>query len=158
MGDLDLTAKSQRCLDSFPRSRTYQERINRFPSLIDVMPTTSLLNDLRARIAQIEGVCARHGSLPFGLESLDNHLPGGGLASGRSGAFVGSRAARPANTTLRVAGRLRVSRSAAGDRVAGFFRVWNVCPVVWVLGVRPRRSDRKVRIWHALAQTPSLVR
>jgi len=46
------------------------------------MPTAALLNDLRARIAQIEGTCARHGSIPFGLDALDGHLPAGGLAGG----------------------------------------------------------------------------
>lgn len=43
----------------------------------DVVP-----ENLRARIARIESVGARHGTIPFGVEALDHQLPGGGIATG----------------------------------------------------------------------------
>jgi len=46
------------------------------------MPESAVLSDLRARIAQIEGVGVRHATLPFGVPSIDEHLPGGGIAAG----------------------------------------------------------------------------
>ncbi|MFD1787856.1 ImuA family protein [Sphingomonas floccifaciens] len=41
-----------------------------------------VLEDLRARIARIEGTGARHGAIPFGVDALDSRLPGGGIATG----------------------------------------------------------------------------
>jgi len=54
------------------------------------MPTAALLHDLRARIARIEGACVRYSSIPFGLDSLDRHLPAGGLAGGALHEVAGS--------------------------------------------------------------------
>ena len=42
-----------------------------------------LFADLRARIERLEGSPhQRHGALPFEVDVLDQHLPGGGLALG----------------------------------------------------------------------------
>ena len=46
------------------------------------MPPSQVLSDLRARVAAIEGVGARHAALPFGVPEIDQHVPGGGIASG----------------------------------------------------------------------------
>ena len=54
------------------------------------MRSTSVLEELRAQIAQIEGAGARHDFLGFGLKPIDRHLPGGGLASGALHEVAGS--------------------------------------------------------------------
>jgi protein ImuA len=46
------------------------------------MRCATIVENLRAQIAQIEGVSVRHGSTPFGLDAIDSHLPGSGIASG----------------------------------------------------------------------------
>ena len=46
------------------------------------MQQSVVLEDLRARIARIEGAGPRHGTIPFGVEALDSRLPGGGIAAG----------------------------------------------------------------------------
>lgn len=46
------------------------------------MRQSAVLEDLRARIARIEGAGARHGCIHFGSEEIDVRLPGGGLATG----------------------------------------------------------------------------
>jgi protein ImuA len=56
----------------------------------DAMPAPAILEDLRARIAKIEGVCARHEVLPFGLDAIDDHLPNGGIATGALHEIAGS--------------------------------------------------------------------
>ena len=71
------------------------------------MRHSSILEDLRARIARSEGVCARHGSLPFGLDPIDRHLPGGGLAAGAPHEIAGSPdLADDASATIFLAGIL----------------------------------------------------
>ena len=49
------------------------------------------LAQLRAQIASIEGGAARHAYLPFGIEAIDRHLPGGGIAAGALHEVAGSR-------------------------------------------------------------------
>jgi len=46
------------------------------------MRSATIMDQLRSRVAAIEGVRTRHAPLPFGLPAIDRHLPGGGLASG----------------------------------------------------------------------------
>lgn len=50
--------------------------------LSDAMHHSAVIAALRARIAEIEGVGTRHGSLPFGVAKIDRHLPSGGLIGG----------------------------------------------------------------------------
>lgn len=46
-------------------------------------PSDAVLDELRAKIAKLEGVGVRHRSvLPFGVDEIDAQLPGGGLAYG----------------------------------------------------------------------------
>jgi protein ImuA len=54
------------------------------------MQQTAILADLRERIALIEGACARHPSLPFGINAIDRHLPSGGIATGALHEVAGS--------------------------------------------------------------------
>ncbi|KKC25015.1 ImuA family protein [Sphingomonas sp. SRS2] len=54
------------------------------------MRQSIVLEHLRARIAQIEGVGARHDAIPFGLSELDGRLPGGGIATGALHEIMGS--------------------------------------------------------------------
>jgi protein ImuA len=54
------------------------------------MRQSTVLEDLRARIAQIEGVGARHEAIPFGLSEIDDRLPGGGIANGALHEITGS--------------------------------------------------------------------
>lgn len=54
------------------------------------MRESAALAQLRAKIAQIESVGARHDALPFGLEALDGHLPVGGIAMGALHEIAGS--------------------------------------------------------------------
>lgn len=71
------------------------------------MREASVIENLRARIAQIEGVGARHGSIPFGLEAIDASLPGGGIASGALHEVAGSPdLADDASATIFLAGIL----------------------------------------------------
>lgn len=46
------------------------------------MHHAAILSELRAKIAQIEGVGVRHSCLPFEVDAIDLHLPGGGVAQG----------------------------------------------------------------------------
>ncbi|HET6408457.1 MAG TPA: hypothetical protein VFG14_11295, partial [Chthoniobacteraceae bacterium] len=65
------------------------------------------LEDLRARIARIEGVSTRHGSLPFSLDPIDRCLPGGGLAARALHEVAGSAdLADDASATIFLAGIL----------------------------------------------------
>jgi protein ImuA len=69
------------------------------------MRVPNVLADLRARIAAIEGVGIRHGTLPFGIDVIDRHLPGGGIASGALHEVAGSpELADDASATIFLAG------------------------------------------------------
>lgn len=71
------------------------------------MPAAALLDQLRASIARIEGVGARHDVLPFGVDAIDTRLPGGGIASGALHDVCGSPAlADDAAATIFIAGIL----------------------------------------------------
>ncbi|NIJ09398.1 protein ImuA [Sphingomonas vulcanisoli] len=54
------------------------------------MRQSSVLANLRAQIAQIEGAGVRHQSLPFGIAAIDSCLPGGGIAGGALHEMSGS--------------------------------------------------------------------
>ncbi len=85
------------------------------------MHVPSVIDDLRARIAAIEGVCARHGVLPFGHDAIDRHLPGGGIMGGALHEIAGSPdLADDASATTFLAGLLA--------RLDG--------PVIWCLAWR----------------------
>lgn len=67
----------------------------------------AVIADLRARIARIEGVGVRHATLPFELDSIDRHLPGGGLTAGALHEVAGSPdLADDASATIFLAGIL----------------------------------------------------
>lgn len=67
----------------------------------------TVLADLRARIAQIEGVGIRHEAVPFGLDDIDHRLPGGGIATGALHEIAGSTdLADEASATVFLAGVL----------------------------------------------------
>jgi protein ImuA len=55
------------------------------------MRESTVLDHLRARVAQIEGVGARHAALPFGVRAIDRQLPPGGIAMGALHEITGSR-------------------------------------------------------------------
>nr|WP_317617060.1 hypothetical protein [Sphingobium sp. SCG-1] len=48
------------------------------------------IDTLRAHIAAIEGVAARHAVLPFGVDTIDQRLPGGSIAAGALHEIAGS--------------------------------------------------------------------
>ncbi len=56
-----------------------------------IMAETDAIASLRARIARIEGVSAKHVVLPFGVERIDRLLPAGGIAAGALHEVAGSR-------------------------------------------------------------------
>src|SRR3546814_20639550 len=69
------------------------------------MRQSTVLADLRAKIARIEGVCARHDVIPFGVDAIDSRLPGGGLATGALHEVAGSpELADDASATIFLAG------------------------------------------------------
>lgn len=71
------------------------------------MRDAAVIENLKARIAQIEGVGTQHGTIPFGIESIDARLPGGGLASGALHEITGSPdLADDASATIFLAGIL----------------------------------------------------
>jgi protein ImuA len=71
------------------------------------MHRSAVLDHLRARIAQIEGVGVRRAHIPFGVEAIDGALPGGGLAAGTLHEVAGSPAlADDAAATVFIAGIL----------------------------------------------------
>ena len=54
------------------------------------MPRNAILEDLRSSIAHVTGDGRRHGVHPFGLDDIDDHLPGNGLATGALHEVLGS--------------------------------------------------------------------
>jgi protein ImuA len=71
------------------------------------MRCANVIEDLRARIAQIEGGAARHASLPFEVSAIDCHLPTGGIAFGALHEIAGSpELADDASATIFLAGIL----------------------------------------------------
>jgi|UniRef100_UPI0035CA2652 protein ImuA len=71
------------------------------------MLSATVLEDLRAQIAQIEGVAMRHACLPFGIAAIDTVLPGGGIAAGALHEVLGSPdIADDASATIFLAGLL----------------------------------------------------
>lgn len=71
------------------------------------MRHADILAELRARIAEVEGTAARRAAVPFGVEALDRHLPGGGLAAGALHEIAGSPdLADDASATIFLAGIL----------------------------------------------------
>ncbi|RYG89840.1 MAG: damage-inducible mutagenesis protein [Alphaproteobacteria bacterium] len=66
-----------------------------------------VLEDLRARIARIEGTGVRHKAIPFGIDAIDARLPGGGIATGALHEIAGSPdLADDASATIFLAGIL----------------------------------------------------
>ncbi len=71
------------------------------------MRQSIVLEHLRARIAQIEGVGASHCAIPFGLSELDGRLPAGGIGTGALHEITGSSGlADDASATTFLAGIL----------------------------------------------------
>ena len=71
------------------------------------MPQSAVLENLRARIAQIERGAARHVAIPFGIDALDSRFPGGGIATGALHEIAGSPdLADDASATIFLAGIL----------------------------------------------------
>jgi protein ImuA len=72
------------------------------------MRSAAIIAQLRARVAQIEGLGVRHAAaIPFGLPALDDHLPGGGMAAGALHEIAGSpELADDAAATVFLAGLL----------------------------------------------------
>lgn len=71
------------------------------------MRESVVLQNLRAQISQIEGVGVRHSVLPFGVDAIDQRLPGGGLAAGALHEVAGSPdLADDASATIFLAGVL----------------------------------------------------
>lgn len=71
------------------------------------MQQSAILQHLRDQIATIEGGVASRTVLPFGLEAVDRHLPGGGLITGALHEILGSkRLADDAAATVFLAGIL----------------------------------------------------
>jgi protein ImuA len=71
------------------------------------MRQSDVLESLRAHIAQIEGAGVRHDAVPFGIDAIDQQLPGGGLAAGALHEVAGSPdLADDASATIFLAGVL----------------------------------------------------
>lgn len=71
------------------------------------MRQSPVLEHLRARIARIEGMGARHGSVPFGVDAIDDRIPGGGVATGALHEIAGgTELADDASATVFLAGIL----------------------------------------------------
>lgn len=50
----------------------------------------AVIAELRARIAEVEGMGEHHAALPFGVADIDRRLPGGGMKSGALHEILGS--------------------------------------------------------------------
>ena len=71
------------------------------------MREATVLDQLRAHIAQIEGKGVCHATTPFGIEAIDARLPGGGIAGGALHEVAGSPdLADDASATVFLAGIL----------------------------------------------------
>lgn len=71
------------------------------------MHQSVILEDLRAKIARIEGVAARNDVIPFGLDAIDSRIPAGGLLTGALHELGGSpELADDASATIFLAGIL----------------------------------------------------
>ncbi|UVO50138.1 damage-inducible mutagenesis protein [Sphingomonas sp. SUN019] len=71
------------------------------------MHHVTILAELRARIAVVEGPQTHRAAIPFGVEMLDQRLPGGGLATGALHEVAGSpELADDASATIFLAGIL----------------------------------------------------
>ncbi|WCT72584.1 damage-inducible mutagenesis protein [Sphingomonas naphthae] len=101
------------------------------------MRVPNVLADLRARIAVIEGVSVRHGVLPFGIDEVDRHLPGGGIASGALHEVAGSPdLADDASATIFLTGML-----ARLDGPVIWCLTWRdlFAPALHLVGLHPDR-------------------
>ena len=71
------------------------------------MRQSAILEEIRAKIAQIEGVGARHDVIPFGVDDLDSRIPARGIATGALHELAGSpELADDASATIFLAGIL----------------------------------------------------
>jgi protein ImuA len=71
------------------------------------MPSNPALDQLRARIAHIEGAARPREAVPFGIAAIDRELPGGGIATGALHDVAGSpELADDASATIFLAGIL----------------------------------------------------
>jgi len=71
------------------------------------MRQSAVLEEIRAKIAQIEGVGARHDVIPFGIEDFDSRIPARGIATGALHELAGSpELADDASATIFLAGIL----------------------------------------------------
>lgn len=71
------------------------------------MRSATVLDELRACIARIEGAATRHAFLPFGVAAIDGALPGGGIAAGALHEVLGGPdLADDASATVFLAGML----------------------------------------------------
>ncbi|URW75907.1 damage-inducible mutagenesis protein [Sphingomonas donggukensis] len=71
------------------------------------MHHATVLAELRARIAEVEGSPTHRATMPFGVDALDRKLPGGGLATGALHEVAGSpELADDASATIFLAGIL----------------------------------------------------
>lgn len=71
------------------------------------MGQSAILDELRARIATIEGDGPRRSTIPFGIGAIDSRLPGGGLATGALHEVAGGTdLADDASATIFIAGIL----------------------------------------------------
>jgi protein ImuA len=75
------------------------------------MRSVAILEQLRERIAHIEGASRSLECLPFGVPAIDQHLPGGGIAAGALHEITGSpELADDASATVFLAGILARSQ------------------------------------------------
>jgi len=101
------------------------------------MRQSTVIEELRERIASIEGAGRRRGSLPFGVGAIDGQLPGGGIALGALHEVAGSpELADDAAATVFLAGIL----ARAGGTVFWIMR-WRdlFAPALGLAGLSPER-------------------
>lgn len=101
------------------------------------MRNTVAIAELRARIAEVEGLAIRRDSLPFGVAAIDRHLPTGGLISGVLHEVAGSPdLADDAGATIFLAGIL-----ARLDGPVFWCLRWRdlFAPALYLAGLHPDR-------------------